>query len=561
MQSSSWRIRALMIGAILCAGPAASATGPHDHAGDIVHFETSCNAAVQPDFDRALVLLHHMTYPQARAAFRAVADRDPDCAIAQWGIAMTLFTPLWPTRPSAADLHLGWDTVSKAKTLGHPSAREQAFLAATAEFFRDPDSRDYWQRIQRWETASASVHEAFPQDSEATAFYALALLASSRPGPSMAEHSQKAVALLLPLLEQNPRHPGAMHYVIHANDIPGREHENLDLVRRYEEIAPDNPHALHMPTHIYVRLGDWDGVIRGNLRAATAALKYPAGEHGEFVWDEFPHAIEYLVYAYLQQGEDDKADAEIKRLLATPKIEPTAKTAFHLASTRARYALERQDWKRAAKLVAREPTALDWDRYPWPEAVTWFARGYGSARIGALDESRRASARLGELDARASGAGEDVFARQIRILKLELDAWTAHAARADDGAIALMQQAVDLEGSTPKPPVTPAPTLPASEILGDLMIELGRPQDAASAYRQALQRFPKRFNSQLGAARASAATGDIGGALDEYCALMRNAPNSPRAALGEARAFVESHRGSAQGQGDAPCAGAVVASD
>ncbi len=426
----SCAVLAATVAIAACTQSADDATPAHAHAG-AVDFPVSCNPAVQDDFNHAVTLLHHMTYMQARSAFRAIAERDPSCAMAQWGIAMTLFQPLWPTRPSKADLQRGSELVQKAEALKPPTAREQAFITAVGAFFRDPDSTDYWQRIQRWESAMASLHAAFPTDREGSAFYALALLASARPGPTLQEHSRQAVALLLPILRDDPNHPGAMHYIIHADDVPGREEDDIEIVRMYEKIAPDNPHALHMPTHIYTRLGDWDGVIRGNLRAADAALKFPAGENGELVWDEFPHAIEYLVYAYLQQGADDEAAKQIERLFATGKIEPTAKTAFHLASTRTRYALERQDFAAAAALVPREPAFIDWDRFPWPEAIAWFARGYGSVRTGDTAEAQRAVARLTELDQHATAAGEDVFARQIRILRLELDAWNAHAAHDD----------------------------------------------------------------------------------------------------------------------------------
>jgi len=536
----SCAVLAATVAIAACTQSSDDATAAHAHAG-AVDFPVSCNPAVQDDFNHAVTLLHHMTYMQARSAFRAIAERDPSCAMAQWGIAMTLFQPLWPTRPSKADLQRGSELVQKAEALKPPSAREQAFITAVGAFFRDPDSTDYWQRIQHWESAMASLHAAFPTDREGSAFYALALLASARPGPTLQEHSRQAVALLLPILRDDPNHPGAMHYIIHADDVPGREEDDIEIVRMYEKIAPDNPHALHMPTHIYTRLGDWDGVIRGNLRAADAALKFPAGENGELVWDEFPHAIEYLVYAYLQQGADDEAAKQIERLFATGKIEPTAKTAFHLVSTRARYALERQDFAAAAALVPREPAFIEWDRFPWPEAVAWFARGYGAARTGDTAEAQRAAARLTELDQHAAASGEDVFARQIRTLRLELDAWNAHAAHDDAAAIEHMQEAVELEGSTPKPAVTPAATLPASELLGDLLMTLGRPADAANAYRAALQRFPRRFNGTLGLARALAQTGDNAGAAAVYRDLLQIAEHGTRASIGEARDFAKSH--------------------
>jgi hypothetical protein len=424
-----------------------------------VEFPTSCDAAVQPDFNRAVALLHHMTYPEAKHAFRAVMGRDPGCAMARWGIAMTLFQPLWPTRPSAADLVLGQGLVQEGLALVGDHARERAYLHALEAFYRDPEAKDYWARIDRWAAAMGELHAAFPDDDEGTAFYALSLLASAHSAEAVQEHSDRAAALLKGIYARHPGHPGAMHYLVHANDTPEREHEDLDVVQRYETAAPDNPHALHMPTHIYTRLGDWDGSIRGNLRAAEAALKYPVGERGDLVWDEFPHAIEYLVYAYLQQGADSDAAAQIERLRATARIEPSAKTAFHLSSLPARYALERRQWREAAALVPRSSSGIDWDRFPWPEAISWFARGLGAVRAGDADVSSEHE-HLAALEARAESR------RRAGVRAADPDpaagagGWTAHRAHDDDGAIALLQKAAKLEGETPKPPVTPGPTLP-----------------------------------------------------------------------------------------------------
>ena len=248
------------------------------HALGKVSFPVSCSPQAQLEFNHAVALLHHMTYPQAREAFAQVAKTDPDCAMAHWGIAMTLFQPLWPTRPGPDALQRGWDEVEKAKSLKPPTERERLFVAAAEAFFLDPASKDYWLRIRRWEEAMERVYQAFPDDPEAEVFYALAHLATAPSNTISREHSDRAAEILLRVYKQNPDHPGAMHYLVHANDVPGRERESLEITRKYEAVAPDNPHALHMPTHIYTRLGDWDGVIRGNLRAADAALKYPAGD-------------------------------------------------------------------------------------------------------------------------------------------------------------------------------------------------------------------------------------------------------------------------------------------
>ncbi len=493
-----------------------------------VDFPVSCSASAQAEFNRAVALLHHMTYPQAREGFERVASIDPRCAMAQWGVAMTLFQPLWPTRPGPAALQRGWAAVQTAEALGPPTERERLFVAAAAAFFLDPASTDYWLRIHRWEQASEKVHTAFPDDVEAAVFYALAHLATAPPDDVSPKESDEAAEILLAVLARNPDHPGAMHYLIHANDVRGREGQSLEITRKYETTAPDNPHALHMPTHIYTRLGDWDGVIRGNLRAADAALQSPAGDHGELVWDEFPHAVEYLVYAYLQEGRDREAGDEMRRLRATPRLEPTFKTAFHLASTQARYALERRAWDEAAAIVPREPPTLDWDRFAWPEAVARFARGLGAAHLGRLDEANAAVERLTALEAAMRAEGETLFGRNIEVLRLELSAWVAHAQGRQESSVSQMQEAAGIEDSTPKHAVTPGPTLPAHEMLGDLLMEQKRPADALAAYRQSLELYPRRFNSLLGAARAARALNDDAAARGYYRELLDVAEGGTR---------------------------------
>lgn len=512
------------------------------HAGHVlgaVDFPVSCSGPAQVAFNRGVALLHHMTYSQAREAFQQVATTDPKCAMAHWGIAMTLFQPLWPTRPKPEALQRGWEEVQQAKALQPSTQRERLFVAAAEAFFLDPASSDYWLRIRRWEQAEADVYAACPGDPEASAFYALALLATTPSNMISRTHADHAAEILLRVHAQNPDHPGAMHYLVHANDVPGREHESLEIMRRYESIAPRNPHALHMPTHIYTRLGDWDAVIRGNLRAADAALEYPAGDQGQFVWDEFPHALEYLIYAYLQKGADEEAVAQLKRLRATPRLEPGFKTAFHLASTQSRYALERRAWNEAVLIVPREPASLDWDRFAWPEAIARFARGLGAAQLGRIDEAGVASTRLGELAAAARKGKEELFARNIEVLRLELDAWIAQAEGQRESGIALMRQAAELETSTPKHAVTPGPTLPAHELLGDLLMEQQQPAEALVAYKRSMELYPKRFNGLLGAARAARALGDESQARSFYAQLLEVAAGGTRQpALEEARAYV-----------------------
>jgi tetratricopeptide (TPR) repeat protein len=533
------------LGAVLLlvsAGCSAIKMSVEQHAGHPlgkVDFPITCSEQAQAEFNRAVALLHHMTYPQAREAFERVAAANPGCALAHWGIAMTLFQPLWPTRPRPEALQRGWEEVQKAKTLQPPTERERLFVAAAEAFFLEPISSDYWLRIRRWEQAMEKLYSSFPDDPEAATFYALAHLATAPSDRISREHSDRAAEILLRVYQRNPDHPGAMHYLIHANDVPGRERESLEITHKYETVAPRNPHALHMPTHIYTRLGDWNGVIRGNLRAAEAALEYPAGEHGEFVWDEFPHAIEYLIYAYLQKGADDDAAEQLKRLRTMPHLEPTFKTAFHLASTQARYILERRAWNEAVMLVPREPASLDWDRFTWPEAIAQFARGLGAAHLGRVSDAKAADERLGRLEDATRKAGEALFTQNIRVLRLELGAWLTDVQGKREASVALMREAAELEASTPKHAVTPGSTLPAHELLGDLLLEQKLPAEALAAYKRSMELYPKRFNSLLGAARSARALGDASLARAFYQDLLESAGGGTRhAALDEAHNYM-----------------------
>ena len=536
MHHSTHRTMVAILALAFFPGKGASAQRPAAHsATGAVHFGVSCSPEAGAEFDRGVTLLHHMTYPRARESFERVAALDPACAMAHWGIAMTLFQPLWPTRPGPADLDRGWKEIGTVRSIGRVTERERLLVDAAAAFFEHPDSTDYWARIRRWEQGMERAWRAFPNDDDVATLYALAHLAVAPTDSGARAYSDSAAGILLAVLRRHPGHPGAEHYLVHANDAPGREHQSLEVVREYETIAPENPHALHMPTHIYVRLGDWDAAVRGNLRSAAAALRFPAGAHGELVWDEFPHAMEYLIYALLQQGADDEAGGQLRRLQETRQLQPSFKTAFHLASTRARYALERHAWVEAMALPVREPSSLEWDRFPWAEAVSWFARGLGAAHQSRPAVADSAGARLGVLEARADSSGEQLFARNIRILRLELAAWQAGAAGRRDSSVGLMEQAAALERSTPKPAVTPGPTIPAEELLGDLLLMQSRPHEALAAYERSLALYPRRFNSLLGAVRAARRAGDEAATHARSRELIAVAGSGRRAALAEAR--------------------------
>jgi len=511
----------------------------HAHGQDdlgVVRFAVSCDARVQPGFDRGVALLHHMMYEDARRAFEAVAEEDPGCAMAHWGIAATLFQPLWPTRPTPAELALGWEETQRARALGPGSDRERALLASAEAFFREPETAEWWTRIERWAAAMEEAYRGHPDDTETAAFYALSQLAIGQIAEDRLAHNERAAEILLAIHESEPTHPGAIHYTIHANDVDARADESLDIVRGYSGIAPSVPHALHMPTHIFVRLGEWPGVIEWNRRSADAALEVDAGDG---ISGHYPHATDYLLYAHLQRGDDEQARAVLAETLERERFQDIFTSAFHLAAMPARFAVERRAWAEAAAIEPRAPASLSWDRYTWPEAISWFARGVGAARSGDLAAARDAEARMTALRDRASDTGERDFATYIEVDRLVLSGWMAHAEGDAETAIERMRAATELEATVQKHPVSPGALLPPYEALGDLLLELERPAEALAAYESSLETWPGRYNTLLGAARAAAAVPAAAKARAYYAKLLEVVGDaaSTRPGVREARAY------------------------
>ncbi len=533
---------------LLAATPAVAGTAQdhsHDHdqtathSGDrgVVDFGVSCSEEVQDDFDEALALVHHMMYEQAREEFQQITERAPECAMAHWGVAMTRFQPLWPTRPDAEALAAGHQEVQKAMELGPGSERERALVAAAEAFYREPETASWWTRIERWAEAMESAHQAHGEDLDVMAFYALSRLAvAPRAEDRTAEHAE-AAQVLLEVYQEQPKHPGAIHYTIHANDMSGRAGESLQVVRSYSDIAPDVPHALHMPTHIFVRLGEWPEVIEWNVRSADAALRHPAGDK---VSHHYPHATDYLLYAHLQRAEDERAKAVLEETLAKGPYQDSFISAFHLAVMPARYAVERRDWEAAARIESREPAGLSWDAYPWPEAMSWLARGLGSIHTGALDKAKAAEKRIAELESKTREDGEETMATYIEIDRRILAGFIAHAEGDDEKAVDLLRSAAKLEATVEKHPVTPGALLPPYEALGDLQLDLGRAAEALEAYESSLDVWPGRYRSLLGAARAAAAADRPGVAQEHYAELLEivGEPAEPRPGLVEARKYL-----------------------
>lgn len=526
--------------AIGCGGQAAE-LAEHGHTVPelgAVHFDISCSGEVTADFDAGVAFLHHMQYEESRATFEQIADTDPACAMAHWGIAMTLFQPLWPERPTPEALARGWTEIVKAEELVPGTDREAKLVAAAGEFFREPDSADWWTRIRRWSEAMERAYEAGPDDIETAALYALSQLAAGQIAEDRMAHQGRAAEILLGIYEHEPTHPGVLHYTIHANDIDSRASKSLELVRSYDDIAPDVPHALHMPTHIFVRLGDWPSVIEWNRKSADAALRLPAGDR---ISHHYLHALDYLVYAYLQRGEDEPARTILNEF--TQQVQPfqgSFISAFPLAAIPARYAVERRAWDEARAIIPGTPSSVEWERFRWAESMSWFARGLGAVHSDDIDEATRAERRMIELRDAATGAGEDAFATYIEVDRLLLAAWRASANGEEERSLELARQSASLEATAQKHPVTPGSLYPPDEALGDLLLELNRPSEAQAAYESSLAIWPGRFNSLVGAARAARSAGQNEQARQHYRTLLKitSQAQTDRPAIEEARQYL-----------------------
>lgn len=504
----------------------------------VVDFGAACEESVQEDFDRALALMHHMMYQQARAAFVEITEAEPDCAMAHWGVATTLFQPLWPERPDADALARGRERIEQARATGAGSEREAALIDATAAFFRAPESAAYRDRLEAWAGGMADAYEAHPDDPDIAAFYGLSRLALAAPADNRRRGAllDEAQSVLRAVWEQENTHPGAVHYTIHATDADGRAENALDIVASYGEIAPSVPHALHMPSHIYVRLGDWDSVIEWNGRSADAAINHRVEGAISF---HYLHAMDYRVYGYLQQGRDDLARAAYTEAMAHDRHQPSFAAAFHAAAMPARIAVEQRDWEAARAIEPRTPDYLPWDAAQWPESLSWFARGLGALHTGEIETARAAENKLKSLRNRARDGGEADFATYIETDRRILAGWLAQAEGDTDQAIEHLQVAGELEAAVEKSPITPGALLPPNEALGDLYMTLEQPEDALAAYEASDAIWPGRFNTLLGAGRAAEAAEKPETARDYYRQLVTVAGESERPAINQARTGLE----------------------
>ena len=515
----------------------------HEHGNveklGAVHFATSCNEGAQKNFNRAVALLHSFQFSRAIEGFNATLNSDATCGIAYWGIALSQWSnPFAAGLKDLGQLQSGRESADRGKASGANTERERAYIAAVGKLYSNFESTPQQARLIAYREAMAAVAAKYPEDHEAQIFYALALAASEEPTDKTYAARLKAGAILDKLFEQEPNHPGLAHYIIHTYDVPALAPRALNAARRSSEIAPDAPHALHMPSHTFTRTGYWQDSIDSNVAAASAAKR-------ENQTAEELHASDYLVYAYLQTGQDEAARL---RLDALPEIasrfDPKAVIGgaggpsagyFALAAIPARYALERDDWKQAVQLTPRETP------FPYTDAMSWFARGLGAAHLRQAPAAQESMAALKRLSERLSKADEKYWARQVEVQEVEVGAWAALAEGKKQEALRQMKLATELEDGTEKSAVTPGPLAPARELLGEMLLEMDEPAQALEQFQMTLKKEPGRFRALYGAARASQLSRNREGSqryFRELLKLCEHADNPGRAEIVEARAAI-----------------------
>ena len=523
--------------------PSQSARKPAEQLGK-VSFPVSCGAAAQQDFDHAMALFHSFWYPQSIQAFTALAAKHSDCAIAYWGIALSILrNPLGGYPMSAKDWQEGWAVVEKAKSIGAGTERERAYIAAIEALYKDSETRDLRTRQLAYEKAMEQVYMRYPDDREAVVLYALALNMTALPTDKTYANQLKAAAILEKVFAVQPNHPGAAHYLIHTYDYPPIANRGLTAARRYASIAPAAPHALHMPSHVFTRLGYWQESIETNRAAAAvshaAAAKMGPGTAGA----EGLHAMDYMMYAYLQSGQDREAKRTLDQVTAFQKADIPGRIvpSYAFAAIPARYAVERGQWAEAARLKLH-PSEYDfpWASWPQSEAILVFARALGSARSGDPAGARKEIERLNSLREALVAAKQNYWAGQVDIQIKASSAWVARAEGKNEEALTLLRAASDMEDESEKHIVTPGYLLPAREMLGELLLELGQPAQALTAFETSAKHEPNRFRGTYGAAQAAALSGDRDKARTYYAKLVALAEkdDGARLELQQAKAYL-----------------------
>ncbi len=544
MHRESAKLGVAMTVRILIAGAAALclATGAaraHDeHEGHAGHnlvgkvaFANSCAPAVQTDFLRGVAMLHSFWYSAAEQTFRDVLAKDPTCAIATWGIASILMSnPLAGNGSTPKDAEKAQAAIEQGRKIGAKTPREREYIEAVAAYYKDWGSHTERERQVARSTAYEALSVHYPQDDEARIFNALYIAGTQTQADQTFAAYGRAATILEQQFAKYPNHPGIAHYLIHVYDAPPLAQRGLKAARLYAGLAPDAPHALHMPSHIFTRVGAWEDSAATNLRSFGVATK--SNEVGEAY-----HATDYAVYADLQLGRDAAARAASAAVFAVP-VSPTATLAvaafYASAAIPARLAVERNDWHAAMQL---EPPA---GKTPFTEAQTWFARGLGAARTGDIAAAEESAGKLAALHRALVDAKNTYWAKEVEVQQTTIAAWIAFAQKKPEEALTLMRAAADAEDKTEKHIVTPGRILPARELLGDMLLEAGKPALALKEYEASQVREPNRFRGYYGAARAAEAAGDRKTAALYYrklIALTKNA-DTPRPEIAQAKAFV-----------------------
>ncbi|PYL32415.1 MAG: hypothetical protein DMF38_15200 [Verrucomicrobia bacterium] len=519
-----------------------------------VEFPISCTPAVQSEFSRGVALLHSFFYEEARRVFTFVAERDPKCAMAQWGIAMTWWHPIW-TPPRPDEMSAGKAAIEKAMALNAGTDRERGFITALNVYYNTPDSSNAGaigqschgpvgprDRVIAYEKAMHQLRDKYPDDFEIEAFYAFAVLAAgyAMPNDTTLSKQLEAAALLEKLWKQNPNHPGVVHYLIHCYDYPALAQRGLAAAQSYASIAPWVPHALHMPSHIFTRLGMWDESIAANGASAEASRAYATMRHRDATEAEELHALDYMVYSYLQEARDTEAkkivDLAAKVRKTNPELEFSA--AYALAAIPTRYAFERNDWASAATLTV--PNLPHWSSFPFMEALIEYGHALGRAHTGDLDGARKAIARMQQLRDATKDPKFDYFKNHLDLQMQAASAWVAASEGKKSEAIEMLRHAADAEDILGKHPVSPGAFVPIREQLGSLLLEVGQAKHAQQEFEAALKIYPGRFRGLYGAARAAEQNGDKESASRYYAKLAAQTTKaaSSRDELNHVREFL-----------------------
>jgi len=494
-----------------------------------VHFKTSCSKAIEGDFNRAVALLHSFQYEQAREVFEEILSLDSNCAMAQWGVAMSHYHGLWDNGDATA----GRQTLQKAKEIAgtnpKTTTREKAYINALGDIYR-PDGNNQDENAHAFEQAMGALEAAYPEDTEAAVFHALTLYITAPKTDKTYANQRKCGEILEPIFAKQPHHPGVAHYIIHCYDNPVLAEQGLKAARMYASIAPASAHANHMPSHIFTCVGSWDESIASNKRSAQLAVEAESSSKNGEARDQRMHAMDYLEYAYLQSGRVKEAKNVLDEMNSLPPVTGvTLINDYAAAAIPARYAMELGRWKQASELQ------VDHNTVALAQAITWLAVGLGSARSGNLERAEAAERTLASLRDAIAAQNNIYWSKQAEVQRREVAAWISEASGKTAEAIAMLRSAVDLEESLDKNAVTPGAVIPAREMLAALLLKENRPQEAFAQFEAVLKTTPNRFNALFGAASAADASGNTSAANRYFQKLTETAVGDERPELATAR--------------------------